>query len=78
MVLNDQAHGGPAMSGPHERMADLKTRLKTDPALGDPQARCKLYYGLFHAGFGGNEYWNDAEYKDLGCAGYGPYDVPDD
>ena len=78
MVLNDPAHGGPAMAVMHERMADLKARLRTDAALNDTQARCKLYYGLFHAGFGGNEYWSDAEYKDLGCAGYGPYDVPDD
>jgi para-nitrobenzyl esterase len=78
MVLNAPDHGGPAMSDTHERMADLKTRLRTDPTLSDTRARCKLYYGLFHAGFGGNEYWSDAEYNDLGCAGYGPYDVPDD
>ena len=68
MVLNSPDHGGPAMIGTHERMADLKARLRDDSALATPQARCKLYYGLFHEGFGGNEYFDEAEYKSLGCA----------
>jgi para-nitrobenzyl esterase len=78
MTLNSPDHGGAAMSDQHEKVADIKARLRADAALAAPQARCKLYYGLFHAGFGGNEYWNDTEYKDLGCADAGPYDVPDD
>lgn len=67
MTLNSAEHGGAAMTDTHERIADLKARLQTDGSLVTPQARCEMYYGLFHAGFGGNEYSDDAEYKSLGC-----------
>ncbi len=70
MTLNSPEHGGAVMVGTHERIADIKARLQADNSLGSLGAsltRCKLYYGLFHAGFGGSEYWNDAEYKSLGC-----------
>jgi para-nitrobenzyl esterase len=67
MTLNSPDHGGPKMSDTHERMADLKARLRADDALATPQARCKLYYELFHEGFSGGEYFDAAEYKSLAC-----------
>jgi para-nitrobenzyl esterase len=68
MTLNSPDHGGPKMTDMHERIADLKARLRADDALATPQARCKLYYGLFHEAFGGDEYFDAGEYKSLGCA----------
>ncbi len=78
MVLNSPNHGGAAMSDAHERIADIKARLAVDDGLTAPKARCKLYYGLFHAGFGGNEYWDDGEYRALGCADGEAFDVPEE
>ena len=72
MTLNSPDHGGPAMSDTHETVARLKERVRTDSALDGPHARCKLYYGLFHGGFGGSDYFDEAEYKNLGCEGYVP------
>jgi para-nitrobenzyl esterase len=72
MTLNSPDHGGPAMVDTHETIARLKERIRTDSMLDAPQARCKMYYGLFHAGFGGNEYSDEAEYRSLGCGGYIP------
>jgi para-nitrobenzyl esterase len=72
MILKSPDHGGPAMTDTHERMADLKARLRTDTGFPTPQARCKLSYELFHAGFGGNEYSDEEGYRSLGCADYVP------
>jgi para-nitrobenzyl esterase len=68
MLLDAPDHGGPRMTDEHQRIADIKQQLRTDPALAAPEARCRLYAGLFHAGFGGGEYWDAAEYNNLGCA----------
>ena len=72
MTLNSPDHGGPAMSDTHETVARLKERIRADSALDAPQARCKLYYGLFHGGFGGSDFFDQAEYDGLGCKGYVP------
>jgi para-nitrobenzyl esterase len=72
MTLNSPDHGGPVMTDIHERIADLKTRLRTDAAFATPKARCKLYYGLFHDSFGGDEYFDGAEFKNLGCGEHVP------
>ena len=72
MTLNSPDHGGAQMSDTHERIADLKTRLRTDTAFATPQARCKIYYRMFHGEFGGDEYFDDAEFKNLGCGDYVP------
>ena len=72
MIFKGPDHGGPAMSDTHERMADLKARLRTDSGFATPRARCKLSYKLFHAGFGGNEYSDEEEFKSLGCGDYVP------
>jgi len=69
MVLNAPDQGGPRMSDEHQNIADIKQQLRTDGAFATPEARCKLYAGLFHAGFGGDAYWDDGEYRSLGCAG---------
>jgi len=67
--LNAPDQGGPRMSDEHQNIADIKQQLRTDGAFATPEARCKLYAGLFHAGFGGDAYWDDGEYRSLGCAG---------
>jgi len=72
MILNSPDHGGVRMSDDRQRIADIKARLRTDAALATPEARCKLYAGLFHAGFGDRVYWDEAEYKSLGCEAYPP------
>jgi para-nitrobenzyl esterase len=72
MILNSPDHGGPAMTDKHETIARLKERIRTDSALDAPKARCTMYYGLLHGGFGGNEYYDEAEYQGLGCGGYVP------
>jgi len=72
MVLNSPDHGGPAMSDTHERIAAVKARLRADDAFATPLARCKIYYRMFHGGFGGDEYFDGAEFKSLGCADYVP------
>ncbi len=72
MILDSPGHGGLRMIDDRQRIADIKERLRTDSALATPEARCKLYSGLFHAGFGDRIYWDEAEYKSLGCGGYPP------
>jgi para-nitrobenzyl esterase len=78
MILNTPDHGGLRMSDEGERIADIKQRLRTDSAIATPEARCKLYSGLFHAGFGDRNYWDEAEYKSLGCGNYPPGSFPGD
>jgi para-nitrobenzyl esterase len=86
MILNSSDHGGLRMPGrgglrmidDRQRIADIKERLRTDSALATPVARCKLYSGLFHAGFGDRIYWDAAEYKSLGCESYPPGNFPGD
>ena len=72
MTLNSPDHGGPLMSDTHERIATLKDRLRADSAFATPRARCKIYYRMFHGEFGGDEYFDDAEFKNLGCGDYVP------
>lgn len=72
MILNTADHGGLRMSDDRQRIADIKQRLRTDGAFATPEARCRLYAGLFHAGFGDRNYWNEAEYRSLGCGAYPP------
>jgi len=78
MILNTPDHGGLHMTADGQRIADIKERLRTDSAIATPEARCKLYSGLFHAGFGDKNYWDEAEYKSLGCADYPPGRFPGD
>jgi hypothetical protein len=61
-----------------ERVADLKTRLRTDIALTTPQARCKLYHELFRNSFMGDGYFDSAEFKSLGCGDWVPGDTDGD
>jgi para-nitrobenzyl esterase len=73
MILNTPAHGGLRMSDEPQRIADIKTRLMADTAFPTAEARCKLYAGLFYAGFDSDSsYWDPAEYKSLGCEAYPP------
>jgi para-nitrobenzyl esterase len=78
MILNTVDHGGLRMLDERERIADIKARLRADSAIPTPQARCQLYAGLFHAGFGDRNYWDEAEYNSLGCAAYPPGSFPAD
>jgi para-nitrobenzyl esterase len=78
MILNSPDHGGLRMVDEQERIADIKARLRADSAIPTPQVRCQLYSGLFHAGFGDRNYWDEAEYKSLGCTDYPPGSFPGD
>lgn len=78
MILNTVDHGCLRMLDERERIADIKARLRADSAIPTPQARCQLYAGLFHAGFGDRNYWDEAEYNSLGCAAYPPGSFPAD
>ncbi len=78
MVLDSPGHGGLHMIDDRERIADIKKQLRTDSAIATPEARCKLYAGLFHAGFGDRIYWDAAEYRSLGCGNYPPERLPGD
>jgi len=78
MILNSPDQGGLRMSDDRQRIADIKERLRTDSAIATPQARCQLYSGLFHAGFGDRNYWDEGEYKSLGCEKYPPGSFPGD
>jgi para-nitrobenzyl esterase len=78
MILNTSDLGGLRMSDDRQRIADIKERLRTDRAIATLEGRCKLYSGLFHAGFGDRNYWDEAEYKSLGCEHYPPGSFPGD
>jgi para-nitrobenzyl esterase len=78
MILNTPEQGGLRMSDDRQRIADIKERLRTDSAIATLEGRCKLYSGLFHAGFGDRNYWDEAEYKSMGCEHYPPGSFPGD
>ena len=78
MILNAPDRGGLRMSDDSQRIADIKKRLRTDGAIATLEARCRLYSGLFHAGFSDKNYWDEAEYSSLGCKDYPPGSFPED
>jgi para-nitrobenzyl esterase len=78
MILDTLDHGGLRMMADGERISEIKEQLRKDKAIATPEARCKLYAGLFHAGFGDRNYWDKNEYESLGCNGYPPENFPGD
>jgi len=68
MILDGVAGGGLRMTGDNVFAADLKQRLRNDPALGAGE-RCELYAQLFLYALS-TEFWDEDEYEGLGCNAY--------
>ncbi len=69
MVFDTAQGGGVRISSDRLYISDIKQRLHDDPAIAQPQDRCRLYVQLFYAGLS-DDYWNESEYDAWGC---GPY-----
>jgi para-nitrobenzyl esterase len=68
MILDGSAGGGLRMTSDNVFAADLKQRLRNDPALGTAE-RCELYAQLFLFALS-TEFWDEDEYERLACNAY--------
>ncbi len=66
LLLDSARDGGVRMSDEDLRAADLKARVREDPALETLRARCERYAQLFLLGFS-RDFWDPDEYRELGC-----------
>lgn len=74
MVFDTEAGGGLRLSEQALTMAMLKQRLAADPA--PPAAeRCHLFARLFLRTNYGDDFWDEAEYRALGCAALDPWEL---
>ncbi|MFT5811388.1 MAG: para-nitrobenzyl esterase [Rubritalea sp.] len=73
MILDSASSGGSKMSREPMTIAMLKQRLAEDPKIVDAKIRCRTHAELFLKVNSGDDYWNEQEYLDLGCAQYNPW-----
>ncbi len=64
MILDSADAAGSHMSNEVLDMATLKQALASDPRYSDDAQRCETYWEMFQR----SRYWNDAEYRELGCS----------
>jgi para-nitrobenzyl esterase len=70
MVLDTNADGGQRMQNLRNNVADIKAMLPGDTIISDPRERCEAYAALFLHGYQSSDFWNPAEYSELGCDEY--------
>jgi para-nitrobenzyl esterase len=75
MILDSPGSGGSKMSREPMTIAMLKQRLAKDPEITDTKTRCRIHAELFLKTNSGDDYWNEQEYLDLGCANYDPWTI---
>jgi para-nitrobenzyl esterase len=73
MILDTASTGGPRMSRDPMTIAMLKQRLAEDPGITDTKTRCSAHVELFLKVNSGDDFWDEQEYLDLGCAQYNPW-----
>ena len=72
MLLDTDAGGGLRMVNEPMTAALLKQRIAGDTALAQ-ELRCALYAGNFLQRSPGDNFWDEAEYRELGCEDYDPW-----
>jgi para-nitrobenzyl esterase len=75
MILDSTSSGGSKMSREPMTIAMLKQRLAEDTDIVDTKVRCRTHAELFLKVNSGDDYWNEQEYLDLGCAKYNPWTI---
>jgi para-nitrobenzyl esterase len=75
MILDSTSSGGSNMSREPMTIAMLKQRLAEDTDIVDLKVRCRTHAELFLKINSGDDYWNEQEYLDLGCAKYNPWKI---
>jgi hypothetical protein len=73
MILDSISSGGSKMSQDPMTIAMLKQRVAEDPDITDIKTRCSKYAELFLKINFGDGFWDEQEYRDLGCAKYNPW-----
>ncbi len=73
MILDSISSGGSKMSREPMTIAMLKQRVAEDPDITDIKTRCSKYAELFLKINFGDGFWDEQEYRDLGCAKYNPW-----
>lgn len=69
MLIDAPAGGGLRMTTDNVFAADLKQRLRDDPALASERERCERYAQLFLYALS-SDFWDEDEYASLGCDAY--------
>ena len=75
MIFDSPSSGGSKMSREPMTIAMLKQRLADDPNIANTKTRCRTHAELFLKINSGDDYWNEQEYIDLGCAKYNPWKI---
>jgi para-nitrobenzyl esterase len=75
MILDSTSSGGSNMSLEPMTIAMLKQRLAEDTDIVDLKVRCRTHAELFLKINSGDDYWNEQQYLDLGCARYNPWTI---
>jgi para-nitrobenzyl esterase len=74
MLLDTEAGGGLRMVHEPMTVAMIKQRIVDDPFL-SPEQRCAMFAEMFFKSNAGEDFWDEAEYQALGCAGSDPWQV---
>ncbi len=69
LILDRGEASGIHMTSDHLDVAQLKERIRTDPAIRSSRERCELYARVFYHGLT-RDFWSDAEYSAMGCSEY--------
>jgi para-nitrobenzyl esterase len=72
MLLDTEAGGGLRMVNEPMTVAMIKQRIVDDPFL-SPEQRCAMFAEMFFKSNAGEDFWDEAEYLQLGCAGSDPW-----
>ncbi|HEY6132194.1 MAG TPA: carboxylesterase family protein, partial [Halioglobus sp.] len=73
MLLDTTSDGGLRMVKEPMTVPMLKQRLAQDTNIPDLRRRCELHVQLFLHANAGDDVWEDADYRALGCAGFEPW-----
>ena len=69
LILDSAEAGGIRMDSDHMTVADLKHRIKTDPAIDSNRDRCRLFAQVFYYALT-MDFWSGEEYRAMGCGEY--------
>jgi hypothetical protein len=74
MILDTETDGGIRMTDEEVTLASIKAELAADPAITDPEERCRLYVtSVGGTGFDQTEYDN---FGPDGCTAFDPTEFP--
>lgn len=71
IVFDSRRAKGIRMTDETVYIADLKKRLREDPAIKTQRDRCELHVQLFYYALS-SDFWDEEEYARLGCAAFPP------